>query len=401
MTLLNPSALWGLLGLSVPIAIHLLSRKEGKIIYVGSLRHFEDTPTQQFKSIRLNEIALLIIRMLLVAAIVLLLSKPGWDSSSSAKWVLRESGLQLPPSYDKMIDSLVAEGYEERYLAPGFPEELPNQYELSDYWRLAEELDAQPISEAIVFTKAALTGFRGERAGRPIRSRWLPVEQTTSQDQAGFRITSDSARIFISDQDPRRLRVDRKDVALTTGNSTDIDFSAITSVDSIRIVVSAASGYAYERSLLVRMLEVIASEERLPIVVRTELARTWDSIDWYIPLGTDEGRINYQHKLSLVSEPGPLLIQKSSNEWSLTKRLNPELIADENLVSQLATLLWTQSGFKSQPADFVSIPEPMMWARHNQHSNAGVAFADLRPWLWLMLIVFFVGERILSFMRRA
>ena len=63
----QPIMLWALAGLSIPIAIHLLSRKEGKVIYLGSLRHLRETSTQQFRGIKLNEILLLVLRSLWTA----------------------------------------------------------------------------------------------------------------------------------------------------------------------------------------------------------------------------------------------------------------------------------------------------------------------------------------------
>ena len=66
MQFAQPIFLWALAGLSVPIAIHLLSKKEGKVIRLGSLRHVREKSTQQFKSIRLNEWLLLALRCLIV-----------------------------------------------------------------------------------------------------------------------------------------------------------------------------------------------------------------------------------------------------------------------------------------------------------------------------------------------
>ena len=106
MTFANPSFLWALAGLAVPIAIHLLSRKEGRVIRVGSLRHVEESNTSQFKSIRLNEILLLLLRMLLVILLALFLSgaQCSGPGSKNVKWVVAEQGAN--------VDSLVTKGYE-------------------------------------------------------------------------------------------------------------------------------------------------------------------------------------------------------------------------------------------------------------------------------------------------
>src|SRR5690349_13991138 len=95
----NPIWLWALTGISIPIAIHLLSRKEGKVIRIGSLRHLQETSTQQFKGIRLNELALLALRCLLIILFVMILSGLSlhWTNSNKVSWVLVEKGLENTP----------------------------------------------------------------------------------------------------------------------------------------------------------------------------------------------------------------------------------------------------------------------------------------------------------------
>src|SRR5437879_5409579 len=121
MMLANPMFLWSLLGLSVPIGIHLLSRKEGKIIRIGSIRHIEETSTQQFKGIRLNELLLLFLRCLMIIIFSLFLSGLQCSSSRQEKWVIVENGLETTPSIKTILDSLKKEGYEQHQLADGFP----------------------------------------------------------------------------------------------------------------------------------------------------------------------------------------------------------------------------------------------------------------------------------------
>ena len=76
MFFLNPSFLWALLGLSVPVAIHLWSKKEGKTIKVGSLKFLQESDSQKSSSIKLNEFWLLLLRMLLITILVFILAAP-------------------------------------------------------------------------------------------------------------------------------------------------------------------------------------------------------------------------------------------------------------------------------------------------------------------------------------
>src|SRR5882757_3378294 len=106
MTIANPIFLWALAGLSVPVTIHLLSRKEGKILKLGSLRHVQETSTQQFRGIRLNEIVLLLLRCALIAIFSLMLAGIFLAASNNLKWVLVEKGLEGQQRISTMIDSL-------------------------------------------------------------------------------------------------------------------------------------------------------------------------------------------------------------------------------------------------------------------------------------------------------
>ena len=100
----NPLFLWALSGLAIPLGIHLLSKKEGKVIRMGSLRHLQETSTQQFRGIRLNEILLLVLRCLLIILFVFILSGLQLNSLKKTKWVVMENG--LPRTSSMIIDSL-------------------------------------------------------------------------------------------------------------------------------------------------------------------------------------------------------------------------------------------------------------------------------------------------------
>ena len=123
MMFAHPIWLWGLTGLLIPIGIHLLSRKEGKVVRMGSIRYLEDSTTKQFRSLRLNEVLLLILRCLAIALLVVLLSGLQFNTSGShqKKWLVVEAGLEHDARFSSLSDSLKKEGYELKQLAKGFP----------------------------------------------------------------------------------------------------------------------------------------------------------------------------------------------------------------------------------------------------------------------------------------
>ncbi len=73
-----------LIGLTVPIVIHLLSKKTKKNIKFGSLKFLEISKTRTLKSFQLNDIWLLIIRSALTICFVLFLTKPFLKNSNDS-----------------------------------------------------------------------------------------------------------------------------------------------------------------------------------------------------------------------------------------------------------------------------------------------------------------------------
>jgi hypothetical protein len=126
---LSPFWLISLLAVAVPVAIHVLSRKAGKKIKVGSIRFLEASASHRLKSLKLSEIPLLLLRAALVAILALLLAQPYWQEkpklgeANPRGWVLVAPELlsNLPRSHQHLIDSLVAAGNELHLLAPEFP----------------------------------------------------------------------------------------------------------------------------------------------------------------------------------------------------------------------------------------------------------------------------------------
>ena len=68
LTLTNPPALLALLGLLVPLAIHLWNRRPGREVAVGSLRWLAAGANRRLRNLRLEQVWLLLQRAALLAA---------------------------------------------------------------------------------------------------------------------------------------------------------------------------------------------------------------------------------------------------------------------------------------------------------------------------------------------
>src|SRR5690606_24739483 len=75
---INPWMLAGLLGLSLPVLAHLLSKKRYDVVHWGAMQFLELNPNTKRK-LRLEQLLLLLLRMGLIALVVFALARP-WAS---------------------------------------------------------------------------------------------------------------------------------------------------------------------------------------------------------------------------------------------------------------------------------------------------------------------------------
>ncbi|RZK62982.1 MAG: hypothetical protein EOO59_01050 [Hymenobacter sp.] len=126
LTLTTPSALLALLGLLVPLAIHLWNRRPGREVAVGSLRWLAAGANRRLRNLRLEQLGLLLLRALLLAGLAVAVAGPAW-------WQPRPAGrgqVLVSPAlagtgalatWRPALDSLRRRGYALRWLSRGLP----------------------------------------------------------------------------------------------------------------------------------------------------------------------------------------------------------------------------------------------------------------------------------------
>jgi hypothetical protein len=84
MTFLNPLLLVGLLGMAVPVLIHLLSRRTARQVEFSSLDFLRRLERRSLRRVRIRQILLLIVRMAIIAAVSMAMARPALLSAPSA-----------------------------------------------------------------------------------------------------------------------------------------------------------------------------------------------------------------------------------------------------------------------------------------------------------------------------
>lgn len=363
MTLLNPIWLWTLSALAIPVGIHLLSRKEGNTIRIGSIRFLTETSTSKFSSIRLNEIALLAIRSLLVLLIVVFLAGlilSSVNDKVSSKWVVVEKRLQNDSHIKNLLDSLQKDDHEIRILTNGFPlEDSDTSLEIPDYYKLTEQL-AQKKTEAVVIASNAASGFKGKRISLPDNVRWLSYPASHNEIQREEWTNRDTLRI-----------------TLVSGNEFQYD----------KKIISAA----------LQSLETMAPAKLILTEIPANNLTTLAENDWLIWLSADT--LTHHGKLLRYSDRlGSLIQQESKNTWILTKRLDAEIAVNEHLSIQLMNMLFEG---KAQQINSLSIPNELAWSRSKEIQSASMPQSSSADKIIIVLLMLtFIAERILAYYRK-
>jgi hypothetical protein len=190
LTLLSPVGLWALAALSLPLALHLW-RRPPRTVRLGSLRYLERLIRHRPRDLRWRERLLLAVRLLLLALLALMLTRPHWRPPAFDRpqhWALIDPN--AAPQGDSLarLRALQAAGYETHSLAAGFPQRKAGSRDAAgprpapDLWSLLREADAGlPKGSALaVFTSGRLASLRGDR---PALSR-CRVEWVVTPDRA-------------------------------------------------------------------------------------------------------------------------------------------------------------------------------------------------------------------------
>jgi len=224
LTFTNPSVL-PLLGLLVPLAIHLWNRRPGREVAVGSLRWLAAGANRRLRNLRLEQLWLLLLRAALLAALAGVLAGPAWRQVRPAG---RGQVLVSPALADgsslaavrPTLDSLRRRGYQLRWLAAGLPPLTAAEW-LRDslgrpaatvlvdnqHWaRLQQAADSFPGQPLYAVTPAALRGFGGAHPALPANLTWQTVPTRTATDwlQAASA-SADSLRLLLGHSDEKQM----------------------------------------------------------------------------------------------------------------------------------------------------------------------------------------------------
>ena len=387
-----PAMLWSLMALIVPITIHLLSRKEGSVIPLGSLKHIQETSTQQFRGIRLNELLLLLLRCAMIIILSLMLSGLSFHRAGKEKWVLVEPNAEQIPVVKSQIDSLIQEGYEARWFADGFPMMSDSITQVSySYHHLLENVKSRNLEQAVIFSFSKATRFNGAQVTLPEYVQWMsvPVEENEHPLYAVALRDRVYERWIVSNAHRTQLNT-----RVARGQQT----GELHLPSRIRVHIKESDD---TRQNQVMKAVIAAIDESSPFheVVFTGV----DSAQWVIWLSKEALPDLRANVLCVQPQTsGQLLIQKKANRWELTQYANEEIVLNGNLLTTLAPLILQNPSVEKEinEMDQRMVPDSTAWAYAAVEASEGKVMQSAMSGLFIVLMLVILMERLLSYQRQ-
>jgi len=427
MFFLNPTYLWALLGLAVPLAIHLWSKKEGRTIKIGSIQLLSEADSKQNSSIKLNELLLLIIRTLLIALVVLIIAQPQIkkDFENTKLTYLIEPSLAKNKTLANLVDTITNKA-SFRLLKKGFPEfdfdnALNTNVTTPNYWQLAQEINTLHSDSVIVFTNGLLKGLKGKRPEINANVEWIIIDDEQKSEQTLKALEkNDEIEVITLISNSLNTSFKKETIPL---NSNNVEFNK--TKDSIRInnewlflettkpleiLIFNDKGFDKETRYINASFKAISKYINTPIEITiTEDAPTlkdnnFDCVVWL----SEESPIEVSKKI-LIYKPNKFaqsLIMESGTKslFYLTKALDSETIVDEHLPEQLIKMLDLNSNLNGIILEHdkrtVAKEELQPILKNLDTKKSYASVLDISKWLWLFLVGLLVLERIVANYRK-
>ncbi|WP_299246446.1 BatA domain-containing protein [uncultured Aquimarina sp.] len=424
MFFLNPTYLWALLGLLVPLVIHLWSKKEGKTIKVGSTKLLSESDSKQSRSIQLNELFLLLLRMLLIGVLVFLMAGFGIKKKAATIPItyIVEPSLLDDDRIQTIIDTIDT-GELLRLLQSGFPELDTDQTVIENkktpnYWQLAKEMETLQTDSIVVFTKAFINGIKGRRPETNQNIAWISLESEEVSKKVLKAIKKeDSLQVLsmISDQDQLSFKkafiaTDDKRLRFnTTNDSVMIPLNGkeesviLTSELPTKVVLFYEDSLANQKTYIEASLKAISKylHKQIDIEIVQDVegldVDAFDLVVWLssaVVPDTSTRMLVYQpDKLAdNIIEAGP-----SNRIFYLTEALTTENSIDRNVSEQLLKLFDFHQDIETEINEYdkrtIDISELQPVMTNLVSGKKQFKLFDVSKWLWLLLGALLVMER--------
>ncbi|QED36625.1 hypothetical protein FK178_02350 [Antarcticibacterium arcticum] len=430
MIFLNPSYLWALLGIVVPIAIHLWSRKGGRTIKIGSIEFLQEKDSRRSSSIKLNELLLLFLRILIICLLVIIIAEPRQTvkTENSPITYLVEPSLLYEKEVMNILDSIEEDNI--KLLQPGFPEyekaDFKGPFPTPNYWQLSAEMNTLRTDSIVVFTRAYVAGVKGKRPETGKKINWIVLDPGDNEKKI-LNAHKNGAEVILTYAVNEYLnlkfeeeRTSLNSQAITINSSGDsISVSAegklrrlpLIPTDSLKILMVHNDSLDNEVRILKAGYRAIGSYLQIPVEVKVftvdDIPESNDNLDFLVWLSNKPVIKTAVPKL--IYRPDSLanfLVEKTSvaDQYYLTHPLTSEDIMAAQLPETLLGLLQNNSHLEEMLPQYdkrqIDLGEFQTVYSEDILEKQFAVSTDLSKYLWILLLLLLLAERGLAYLRK-
>jgi hypothetical protein len=346
----------------------------------------------------------------------MVLAEPQWKlkSKNSAITYLIEPSLLSNQKASNNLNS-IDDADNIRLLMRGFPEFKTSDLDIltaetPNYWQLANEMYEIATDSIVVYTNALNSGFKGMRPVISKNIEWILLDPEQSVKKLPIKARKIDANIELLSMNSN---TEHTTFEKTIVKASDFDITELELVveNSIKILMYYDDTFVNDSKILEASL-VAASKhinKTFEITKTKEITdlsfNTFDLIIWLSENNQPPNEVVKLLEYSPDSLSNSLIVERSiKNHFYLATHLNTENSIENHLPEQLLNILDLNSDFnkiilendkrvfsKSQLSPTVSVLK-------TQHKDTN--FISISKWIWLILGLTLLGERLLASYRK-
>lgn len=430
MTLTNPVFLWGMLGAIVPIAIHLWSKQEAMVVKIGSIKLLEKQESTKSRRLYLNEIPLLILRVLIIAVLSVIAAVPNFPISSQSEgnnFVILISPALANAIEDYLPTETLANTDIIHIFKSGLPYWEADKIYISDepdYWQLIPEIEELQQDSILIISQQQLRKVKGKRPVSSKNITWLEAEKS-DVNQSIIKASEFEERLNIWELSSSSMRSKVLQSTITYQDSNAIEFKKGDQLDSIRsknqkqwipidkpnlylVGVVVDKEFEAEIFYLTKALETIGEylSMNIQVIQINDAVSDLNRLGLIIDL-RDSIRNRSVHTKMITYEKDEFaeLITESvkANHFFLTDRLNVENIINRGLVTHLINIIEPDTEAQKLLAisDVRSVnPDQLNPRSIKKGTLLTPKLINVSHYFWMVLIGLLGAERVISLFRK-
>jgi hypothetical protein len=288
MEFLQPIFFWGIAGISIPIVIHLWNGRRGKVLDWAAMNWLSAQESQSSRSFKLEQLLLLVLRILIFIALVLLAVGLWFDflekSDASRIVHLVQPKSEVESEFRFEIEQALQKGEQVFWLVEGLAEYEDGQIRKGNLGKIELQKALDLLPKRLDYLHIYSSGMENDFGSNPLFVPEFPIFHLSTLGKRDFskaRIALDSIR-YLAINEKGLLQVDSVDRKSDFVFSGPIEFSfssvnqekrasILAAFEAIREVFGLKFTEVSEGGILVVTDQVpeILSKERLFFVVES------------------------------------------------------------------------------------------------------------------------------------